>query len=189
MNETVKLPNLSRVHSARSLLPARHTDLKVNVLNADSRKQTIKKGTVLGTVSPVTVMNAAPVKKEAGDGSATPVKKPDEKDVVAELMEKLLDVLAGSQRSGVRKLIRKHKAIFSKHEYDIRRTPLVEYRIDTGGHRPIRQLLRRHPFQHLKTINRQVKEMRQHDIIELAASPWASDVVLMKKGRITPLLR
>ena len=38
MNETVKIPNLSRIYSAKSLLPARHMDLKVNVLNAGSRE-------------------------------------------------------------------------------------------------------------------------------------------------------
>jgi len=59
--------------------------------------------------------------------------------------------------------------------------PLLEYRIDTGDRRPIRQPLRRHPFQHLEAIDRQVDEMRQHDIVEPAASPWASNVVLVKK--------
>jgi len=126
-------------------------------------------------------MNVAPAEKEIGNGSATPVMQPVKKDVVAELMDKLPDELAGSQRSSFRELIRKHETIFSKHEYDIGKTPLVEYRIDTGDHRPIRQPLRRHPFQHLEAINRQVEEMRQHDIIEPAASPWASNVVLVKK--------
>jgi len=181
MNETIKISNLSRAYSARSLLPARHTNLKVNVLNADSREQTIKKGTVFGTVSPVTMMNVAPAEKKIGNGSATPVMQPVKKDVVAELMNKLPYELAGSQRSSIRELICKHKTIFLKHEYDIGKTPLVEYRIDTGDHRPIRQPLRRHSFQHLEAIDRQVEEMRQHDVIEPAASPWASNVVLVKK--------
>jgi len=110
INETVKIPNLSRVWSARSLLPVRHTNLKVNVLNADSPEQIIKKDTVLGTVSPVKVINVTPAKKEARNGSATPVKKPNEKDVVAELIKKLPDELAGSQLSCVKYLIRRHEA-------------------------------------------------------------------------------
>ena len=61
------------------------------------------------------------------------------------------------------------------------RTHLVEYRIDTGENRPIRQPLRRHPFQHLEDIDRQVDEMTKHGIIEPAASPWASNVVLVRK--------
>jgi len=83
--------------------------------------------------------------------------------------------------TGLRSLIRKHEAIFSKHEYDIGRSPLVEYQIDTGDYRPLRQPLRRHPFQHLEAIDNQVEEMHWHGIIEPAASPWASNVVLVRK--------
>ena len=58
---------------------------------------------------------------------------------------------------------------------------MVEHCIDTGEHRPIRQPLRRHPFQHLGYINEEVGRMLEHGIIEPAASPWASNVVLVKK--------
>src|SRR5208282_1522286 len=71
--------------------------------------------------------------------------------------------------------------VFSQGEYDIGRTHLVEHGIDTGDHRPIRQPLRRHPISHLEVIDQQVEEMRQSGIIEPAASPWASNVVLAKK--------
>jgi len=83
MNETVKIPNLSRLYSGRCLLPARHTDLKVRVLNADSKERTIKKGTGLGSVSPLTALDVVPGEKKtvAGLGPAglvAPVKSPDE---------------------------------------------------------------------------------------------------------------
>jgi len=71
--------------------------------------------------------------------------------------------------------------IFSRGEYDIGKTDYVEYKIDTGTHRPIRQPLRRHPFKHLEEIDNQVEEMRAHGIVEPAASLWASNVVLVKK--------
>ena len=90
-------------------------------------------------------------------------------------MQSLPDELSGEQRDIVEELIRRHEAIFSKHEY-IGRTSLVEYRIDTGDHRPIRQPLRRHPFQHLEAIDGQVEEMNRHGITEPAAN-----VVLVKK--------
>jgi len=61
------------------------------------------------------------------------------------------------------------------------RTDLVEYRIDTGESRPIRQHLRRNPFQHLDWIDKEVEEMKKHGIVEPAASPWASNVVLVKR--------
>jgi len=76
------------------------------------------------------------------------------------------------QRSKVKTLLAHH---------DIGRTHLVEHRIDTGEHRPIRRPLRRHPFQHLEWIDDEVAKMQEHGIVEPAASKWASNVVLVKK--------
>ena len=61
------------------------------------------------------------------------------------------------------------------------RTTLVEHTIDTGGQRPIRQGLRRHPMAHLDVIDRQVDELIQNDFVEPATSPWASNVVFVRK--------
>jgi len=71
--------------------------------------------------------------------------------------------------------------LFSRETYDMGRTNLVEHTIDTGDHRPIRQPLRRHPRAHLDEIDRQVDELLQNGFVEPAASPWASNVVLVRK--------
>jgi len=60
-------------------------------------------------------------------------------------------------------------------------TSLVEHSIDTGDSRPIRQGLRRHPVAHLDIIDQQVDEMMRHDLVEPAASPWSSNVVMVRK--------
>ena len=41
--------------------------------------------------------------------------------------------------------------------------------------------MRRHPLVHLEIIDKHVTEMLRHDIIVPAASPWASNVVLVRK--------
>jgi len=41
--------------------------------------------------------------------------------------------------------------------------------------------LRRHPTCQLPTIDEHVEQMLQHDVIEPAASPWCSNVVMVKK--------
>jgi len=97
------------------------------------------------------------------------------------MMDNLPNELTEKQRDQAKKLLQENEAIFSKGEYDIGRRPVVEYRIDTGEHRPIRQPLRRHLFKHLETIDKQVAEMEEHGIIEPTASPWASNVVLVRK--------
>ena len=53
--------------------------------------------------------------------------------------------------------------------------------MSTGSQRPIRQGLRRHPLAHLDIIDEQVNKLAQNDIVEPAASPWSSNVVLVRK--------
>jgi len=71
---------------------------------------------------------------------------------------------------------------FSKSEFDIGRTELVQHRIDTGNNKPFRQPLRRHPFACFPVIDQHVDEMLRHDIVEPTASPWCCNVVLIRKA-------
>ena len=83
-------------------------------------------------------------------------------------MSSLPKELTKEQQGAVRELLDEHSSIFSKGEYDIGRTPYVEYRVDTGAHRPIRQALRRHPFKYLDIIDEQVEQMKAHGIIAVS---------------------
>ena len=134
----------------------------------------LKKGTGLGKLERAEVIEP----KECFQGTTKPNK---EIDVIQQIMNSLPRGLTKKQRTQAQELLHENAAIFSEGEYDIGRTPFVEYRIDTGEHRPIRQPLRRHPFKHLETIDKQVAEMKEHGIIEPTASPWASNVVLVRK--------
>ena len=96
-------------------------------------------------------------------------------------MADLPDELTDEQRDKVRDVLTQNRNILSTGDYDIGRTHLVEHRIDTGDHRPIRQPLRQHAFQHLGYIKDETERMKDHGIIEPAASPWASNVVLVRK--------
>ena len=99
--------------------------------------------------------------------------------VVIESLPPELDL---DQRTAAKKYIRDRDGILSKSDYDIGRTNLVQHVIDTGMHRPLKQPLRRYPLVHLEIIDKHVSEMLPNDVIELAASPWASNVVLMRKA-------
>ena len=97
------------------------------------------------------------------------------------LLSNLPSELTTEQKITVTQLINSYADVFSKDDFDIGRTQLVQHRIDTGVSRPFRETLRRHPVAHLDTIDQQVQKMLQQDIIEPAASPWASNVVLVRK--------
>ena len=64
---------------------------------------------------------------------------------------------------------------------DIGRTSIIPHRIDTGEHIPHLEQLRRHPQAQLPVIDEHVQNMLEHDVIEPAASPWCSNVVMVHK--------
>ena len=139
VTEALKVPNLCHVYSGRSVLPAQFTKLQVRVVNADTREQVLRKGIRLGKLERAEVVesNSEPSSKEPLTSDV---------DVIEQTMSRLPKELTEEQQRAVRELIIEHESIFSKREYDIGRTPYVEYLIDTGAHRPIRQALRRHPL-------------------------------------------
>ena len=71
--------------------------------------------------------------------------------------------------------------VFSKSEFDISRTDVFHHHIDTGDNVPHFERLRRHPTCQLPVIDDHVEGMLRHDVIEPAASPWCSNVVMVKK--------
>jgi len=181
--ENSKVSSLRHVISAQTVLPPKFTDLRVPVINLHNNDQVLVKGTKLGT------LEKAEEVELAGDGKPlldSTFAKSESKslrraEVIDQMIEDLPEEMNDEQRRQVKKLLRQNEGIFCKGEHDIGRTQLIEYRIDSGDHRPIRQPLRRQPFQHLEIIDKQVKDMMDAGIIESVASPWASNVVLVKK--------
>jgi len=62
---SLKIPNLSRVYSSRSVLPAKFSGLGVRVVNTDDRIQVLKKGTRLEKLEPAEVIEPKKTRLEA----------------------------------------------------------------------------------------------------------------------------
>jgi len=89
--------------------------------------------------------------------------------------------LSTSERAKAQQLFLNYDDVFSRGPFDMGRTILIEQTIDTGKHRPIRQAFRRHPIAQLETTDHHVDELIKNDFTEPAASPWASNILLVKK--------
>src|SRR5207247_2014439 len=89
--------------------------------------------------------------------------------------------VAEDEKVQLEEILVKYSDCFSRHENDLGRTTAVKHAIDTGGRKPVKQLLRRHPYAHVHEIDRQVETMLAQDVIEPSSSPWASNVVVVKK--------
>ena len=70
---------------------------------------------------------------------------------------------------------------FSKDENDLGWTVIVTHTVDTGDSKPVCQPLRRHPPAHMVAIQEHVSNMLRQGVIQPAKSPWASNLILVKK--------
>ena len=104
-----------------------------------------------------------------------------EPEFVEELVAHVGYAVPESMVCGLRSHLMQYRDVFSESEYDLGRTSVVTHRIETEGARPVRQQLRRYPPAHLEAISKHVDNVLQQGAIEPAASPWASNIVLVRK--------
>jgi len=180
-----------------TLLPPEHRDLCDNIVNTTAEPKTIAVCEWLGNLHDVQVPSDQERSKESSDQQPSGiVRRPRSQstfvqqqhhqqvpttEIVDSLLQQLPDGLDAEQRQQVRQLLHSYQDIFSTATYDMGRTSLVEHEINTGNHKSIRQGLRRHPIAHLDVMDEQVRELARNDLVQPAASPWAANVVLVRK--------
>lgn len=105
------------------------------------------------------------------------------------LIDTLSDSLTVEERQKAQHLVRQYAHVISKSAIDLGRSRLQPHRIDIGNYSSIKQPIRRQPYAHLAEIESNVQEMLDAKVIEPASSPWASNVLLVKKKDGTWRLR
>ena len=158
-------------------------------MNVQQQAHYIKAGT---PVSDLEVMNLVESDEHANVGSsedatflnsvsATSARSDDVPEYIEKLMEKVDPATPESAVLGLQELLLSNRHIFCETENELGRTDVLEHRIDTAAARPVRQQLRRFPPAHVEAISEQVDSMLAQGVIEPAWSPWASNIVLVRK--------
>ena len=177
---------ISGVYVSRTLLPReRLSDVPVRVINVKCEPVHLLAGTVIANVQAVTVMD----EERAEDETTVKVRQVTQKDDVGEntldFVEKLIeDVHCSSPESTVlalRSLLTKYQDVFSTLELDLGVTTLVKHHINTNNAPPFRQPIRRFPPAHAVAISEHVDSLLSQGVIEPACSPYASNLVLVRK--------
>lgn len=107
VTESLKIPNMSRVYSSRTVLPAKFSGIGVRVVNTDDRMQVLKKGTRRRKLEPAEVIEPKETQPK--------VKEPKEKvDVIRQMMDSLPNDLIEEQRIQARQLLQENEATFPK---------------------------------------------------------------------------
>jgi transposase InsO family protein len=180
------------IHVARTLMPTdRYADVPVRVMNVQQQPCTVKAGTVISDLEPVSVLGPYFTEQEKGpmsDRDRTLLKDIEEElseEETPEFIETLVNGVDKSVPEGavhdLKELLVRNRKVFSESEYELGLTDMVVHHIDTDSARPVRQQLRRFPPAHVEAISSHVDNMLRQGVIEPASSPWASNVVLVKK--------
>ena len=161
------------VHVSRTVVPERSEDVPVRVVNLTDDPVPIRAGTVVANLDVAEVCGA--------DELTTPKERRDADPVLQSLVEKVDSSVRREQQDQLTDLLTEFLDTFSMGENDLGWTNIVTHAIDTGDSKPVRQPFRRHPSAHNDAIQKHVANMLEQVVIEPAKSPWASNVVLVKK--------
>ncbi|KRX46254.1 Transposon Ty3-I Gag-Pol polyprotein [Trichinella murrelli] len=113
---------------------------------------------------------------------------PDTDSVQLEACERALARAECSARNPrvLRILLRRYGKAISCGDADLRRTNLVQHRIETGGAQPVKLPPRRLPQAQREVVDHLIREMLHAGVIELPSGPWSSPVVLVRKKDPSP---
>jgi len=148
-------------------------NIPVRVLNVKEHPVAIAAGTV---VSPLEMVEVCADEQKS---SETDTSRLDQ--LLAEMVDRVDASVTESEKQQLLAILEEFRSAFSEGENDLGRTDVIQHTIDTGDSRPVRQALRRQPPAYQKLIREHVNSMLQQGIIEPAKSPWASNIVLVRK--------
>ena len=110
-------------------------------------------------------------------------KKLEEDNVLRQTHVDTENKLTPDQKAEIDALLDKHKHIFSKDDIDIGQCDLIKHRIDllSGFEVPFKQKHRRMPPNMIEEVRQHLDQLLSAGIIRKSKSPWASNVVLVRK--------
>ena len=136
----------------------------------------VEEGTIVGTLAPVESVRCI---------SAHPVaaRRPRSVEHLPEHLKPLIEQeqLTERQAGLLCDVVYRNQDLFAGPDGPLGHTDRVKHTIDTGDARPIKRPPRRFPATQQKVVEEEVEKMLKEGIIQESDSPWASQVVLVKK--------
>ncbi|XP_067667689.1 uncharacterized protein [Haliotis asinina] len=90
--------------------------------------------------------------------------------------------LTESQSKDVAVLLKQYRDVFAADSKELGKTNIVRHSINTGDASPVRQHYRRLPIVQQEAADSMIQDMLERQVIEPSSSPWASPIVLARKG-------
>ena len=108
---------------------------------------------------------------------------PTHQNTALRQMEHGIQGLTEKEKSKLHHLLEEYAAIISPSEEDMGRTNVVRHTINTGDADPVRQPPHWLPFHQRSIVKQMLDIMLSKGVIEPAAGPWSSPIVLVPKKK------
>jgi len=179
------------VITARTLFEAKAFQSIVQVINLTEDVYHVRKEQFFGTAEMVEVFELGPqctkfrkglnVKTVRQTMLSEDTKKQGIEHIECLFIE-LPKELSEKEKVRANEFLTSNANVFSRGEFDIGRTHLLEHKIETNLSTPVRQALRRHPVAYLPQNDEYLQEMQDNGIVEpRIGSEWVSNIVLVRK--------
>ena len=153
----------------------KQNDTDITITNSGTYPARLFKGQTVGFIQAIVEDVATP-----HSGLVLYLEQDDEDEVTLEDHDlSHTDDLKFKENLGL--LLQEFPDVFSKSTQKMGLTDLVEHKIDVGDAQPIKCRPYRVSQKEREIIDEQIQEMLKNDIIRPCHSPWASQIVLVKK--------
>ncbi|CAC5398035.1 Transposon Ty3-I Gag-Pol polyprotein,Transposon Ty3-G Gag-Pol polyprotein [Mytilus coruscus] len=151
-----------KIMVARTLVDAHSCKVHVRFINLDEQPVKLRKSYLLGELHRVQ--------------NISEVIDLEKKKIIRSVQKKLKVHL-----QKLRNLLLTNEDAFASNKTELGTFALVKHKIDTAGTAPIRQPLRRTPIRFEGEEMKNLKDQLNNGVIRPSTSPWASNVVLVRK--------
>ena len=160
----------------RTVVRVANGHVLVTLTNFGDDEIQVERGMLIGTVAPVEFVGCV---STAEVGLWERKSLSDVPEHLRQLIE--ADRLTEEQTASLCGVICQYEDLFAKPDGPLGRTSLVKHTIYTGDCRPVKRPPRRFPEKQRQIVEEEVEKMLDQGIIRESDSPWASQVVLVKK--------
>ena len=151
------------------VLDGKHSCIPVELLNNSQNPIHIPANTVIGQLCQVTLPDD--------------VLPSVEKDLFLDQFQlsELKSFVSDEKNAELQDILSKHKSAFSQGSFDLGCTSVVKHQINLTDNCPFKERSRRIPPALFEEVREHLKEMLACGVIRESSSPWASNVVLVRK--------
>jgi len=170
------------IQVSRTLVPSGvWSDVPVRVLNTGVTDVKLQANLPVSDLEQVEVVSEFNQRSEEVKSVTLPSDEKEVPEYIKKLVQGVDASVSESESQALESILMSYLDVFSQDENDLGQTDIIMHYIDTGDVKPVRQLLRKFPPAYVESISKHVDSMLEQGIIEPESSPWAANVVLVKK--------